>query len=52
MYIHLYPAKDNCVDILRTQRLPMVSYNLLFKNIIPAARRWGVAIDLIRWDDR
>ena len=52
MYIHIYPAKDNCVDILRTQKLPKITYNFLFKKIIPLARRWNVSIDHIRWDDR
>ena len=52
MYTHLYPAKDNCADILRTQRLPKVGYSFLFKKIVPLARRWSVVIDHIRWDDR
>lgn len=52
MYIHIYPAKDNCVDILRTQGLPKIDYSFLFKAIVPLARRWSVTLDLINWDDR
>ena len=35
MYIHLYPAKDSCVDILRTQRLPGVPYFFCSKRLCP-----------------
>ena len=44
MYIHLYPAKDNCVDALRTQKLAAVTYSLLFKVIVPLARRWAITV--------
>ena len=52
MYIHLYPAKDNCVDILRTKKLAGVEYSFFFKVIMPLARNWNAAIDHIRWSDR
>ena len=52
MYIHLYPAKDNCPDILRTSRIPYLTYSDLFKYIVPLARNWNVNIDHIRWNDR
>ena len=52
MYIHTYPPTDNCVDTLRTQRIPGLDYSTFMRNIMPLARNWNEVIDHIRWDDR
>jgi len=52
MYIHLYPAQDNCADVLRTALLPLVPYSMFMKVIMPMARNWSITIDHIRWNDR
>ena len=50
-YIHVYPAKDNCVDALRTQKINGMTYSSFMRNVMPLARNWNVAIDHIDCND-
>ena len=52
MYVHLYPAENNCIDSLRTSKIAGLTYSTLFRNIMPLARNWSVTLDHIRWEDR
>mmetsp|Transcript_52285 Transcript_52285/g.119278 ORF Transcript_52285/g.119278 Transcript_52285/m.119278 type:complete len:325 (-) Transcript_52285:538-1512(-) len=52
MYIHSYPAKDRCVDVLRTKRVAGVPYDTFFRTVMPLARNWNQGISHIRWNDR
>jgi hypothetical protein len=52
MYIHLYPAENNCIDSLRTSRIAGLTYSTLFRIITPLARIWCVTLDHIRLEDR